>query len=182
VKTKKKMATNLFLQTTPYESGKINSPLFCYNIYNRLSNMNTSVLKTSITCLYVVWAVSAQAQPVLGEVSHWDDGMPMKCSYVFEQTPLDDWSLIDEPPVTVQAVNAIVTNWSKSNGLVNPAIRSYKLIPVRPSGHDYGKMVWFVEFIACDPKSGGMPVSTEDSTILAITMQGRVIEPRCDDQ
>jgi len=124
------------------------------------------------------WSVQVASQVTNGYVANWDDGSPMKCAFYFDEEPLLEWNTVDPPPVTVQTANAIVRYWSEQNGFgSNPLVQNYRLILTRPVGHSHRSWVWFLEILTMQP--GAAPIGNSAFRPIAITMQGKLVEPEC---
>ena len=137
-------------------------------------------VKILIALLLITGSSAALSQPQDGEVAHWEDGSSMECPFVFEQESLLEWNQLNPPPITIETAAAIARVWGERRNLSNVAATVFKLIGVRPWGHDYPMLVMFVKYI-------GFPSQTQiirgdQFYWLAITPTGVVVEPICDDE
>lgn len=136
------------------------------------------VVKFLVCSATILWTTSLFAQPQEGEVSHWEDGSSMGCTYIFAQEPLYEWDQSQPPPVDVLAATRIAREVGESKNLHNVFVTSLRLIGVRPHDHDYPMLVMFVKYYGYPP--GARTISGEDYNWLAITPLGAIVEPVCE--
>lgn len=135
-------------------------------------------VKFLLAILLTTGSGSALSQPKVGDVTHWDDGSPMECPFIFEQEALLEWNQIDPPPITIEAAAAIARTWGEKKNLTNVAATTFRLIGVRPWGHDYPMLVMFVKYVGFPPQTP--IIRGDDYHWLAITPTGIVVEPTCE--
>jgi hypothetical protein len=135
-------------------------------------------LKFLFAALLLTESGSALSQPNIGYVTHWDDGSSMECPFPFEQEPLFEWNQADPPPVTIKTAAAIARIWGEQKNLTKVSATSFRLIGVRPVGHDYPMLVMFVKYSGFPPNT--RIIRGDAYHWLAITPTGVVVEPNCE--
>lgn len=144
----------------------------------RIESTIKKLIKHLVCSATLMWTTTLLAQPQVGEVSHWEDGSPMGCTYVFAQEPLFEWDQTQPPPVDIQAATRIAREVGESKNLNNVLVTSLRLIGVRPHGHDFPMLVMFVKYAGFPPRTP--IISGDDHHWLAITPLGTVVEPVCE--
>ena len=142
--------------------------------------MSERALKFVVGVLHFLLCGQAFAQPEFGDVTNWDDGSAMDCSFNFEQEAMYEWDQIEPPPITIETAATVARIYGQEKGLTNVTATSFRLIGVRPWGHEYGMLVMFVRYLGF-PQGDFRPVYMEDQNWLAITPTGAVVEPSCED-
>lgn len=82
------------------------------------------------------------------------------------------------PPVDIQTAAAIARYQGERNNLQNVSAQAFRLIGVRPHGHDHPMLVMFVKYIGFPPEA--RTIRGDDHHWLAITPTGAIVEPVCD--
>lgn len=141
--------------------------------------MNMRTVNILLTMLLMSGSGIALSQKNDSEVTHWEDGSSMECSFIFEQEPLLEWNQIDPPPITIETAAVTARIWGERKNLTNVAATVFKLIGVHPWGHDYPMLVMFVKYFGFPSQTP--IISGDDYHWLAITPTGIVVEPTCDD-
>ncbi len=147
----------------------------------RIMRIRMTALKAMENLIFSVtlmWSTVLFAQPQVGEVSHWEDGSPMGCTYVFAKEPLFEWDQTQPPPVDIQRATTIAREVGESKNLNNVFVTSLRLIGVRPQGHDFPMLVMFVKYAGFP--EGTPIISGNDHHWLAITPLGTIVEPVCE--
>lgn len=128
------------------------------------------------------WISMATAQQNDYTITHWGDGSAMGCSYRFEPTAVVPWSGEGQPPVTVEQVNRIVSDWVAANNLTLVTINDYRLASTydfRSPGRRTPVQAWFLKLLAIPAGTRTPFAFGSGERQLAIAFNGSVIEPEC---
>jgi len=134
-----------------------------------------------IAVIYLLLNSPLLAQQPSYTISHWADGSSMDCTYIFEPMSVVSWVGNGAPPVTVENVNNIVSDWADSRNLSLVTISSYRLAltyDYRITSRRRPVRAWFIDLIAI-PNNRGRVNGLDAQRKLAISLNGSVIEPTC---